>query len=242
MAYPIHIPISERGSAGAPSPNVAQPERIASGLGGAILALGGLRRGGLGGILLMVTGGLLVQRGLSGRCQLYKKLGVSTNHEDDGRGTASGQALRLEESVHVRRPAHELYATWRHLANLPSIMPHVRSVEEQGAGRSHWVVEGPGGRDVEWDAEIINDKPGELIAWQSLPGADVRSAGTVRFEPEGDGTRIVVKLEYTPQGGRAGARLAGLFAANPAQELAESLASFKERTETAQPFPAGAGA
>ncbi len=42
------------------------------------------------------------------------------------------------------------------------------------------------GTRFEWDAEIINDKPHERIAWRTL-GSHVEPAGSVHFEARPDG-------------------------------------------------------
>ena len=143
--------------------------------------------------------------------------------------------VKVDKSVEVRRSPMELYHFWHQLTNLPEIMPHVVSVTVEDS-RSHWVVAGPLGKQVEWDAEFINEKPGELIAWQSLPGSDVQSAGSVRFEPIGDGqsTRVRVVLEYLPPAGKAGAFLAHLLGSAPDQQLETDLWRFKERMESGQ--------
>jgi hypothetical protein len=49
--------------------------------------------------------------------------------------------------------------------------------------RSHWVVRGPLGSQLAWQARIVNEREGEMIAWESLPGAEVSNAGSVWFEP-----------------------------------------------------------
>src|SRR4051812_4562982 len=60
--------------------NVGETERMISTLGGAGLAALGLARRGVGGVALMLLGGALVQRGLSGRCAMYRALDVDTAH------------------------------------------------------------------------------------------------------------------------------------------------------------------
>ena len=56
------------------------------------------------------------------------------------------------------------------------------------------------GARFEWDAEIINDKPYELIAWRTV-GSRVDHAGSVHFDarPEG-GTMLRVSLQYADRG------------------------------------------
>jgi uncharacterized membrane protein len=62
-----------------PFVNVGQEERLLSALGGGALALFGLGRGALP---LVVSGGYLVYRGLTGHCHLYERLGVDAVRPD----------------------------------------------------------------------------------------------------------------------------------------------------------------
>jgi uncharacterized membrane protein len=88
------------------------------------------------------------------------------------------------------------------------------------------------GQTLEWDAEIINDEEGRMIAWQSLPGATVRHAGSVWFEPDGSGaTRVKVAMEFIPPAGPVGAAVAGMLGNSPQQQLEQDLAKFKEFAE-----------
>jgi uncharacterized membrane protein len=185
------------------------------------------------GAILATLGGFLIYRGATGRCPGYQTLGIDTAGGTDGRGVSGDAGIKIEKEILISRPPIELYQFWRRLENLPEIMPHLDSVTEDGA-RSHWVVRGPAGHRIEWDAEVINDHPGALIAWQSLPGAEVHSAGTVHFEPveDGNATRLRLKLEYLPPAGKAGALVARLFGSAPDQLLESDLALFKEKMET----------
>jgi uncharacterized membrane protein len=136
------------------------------------------------------------------------------------------------KSVTVGRPAQEVYRYWRKLENLAHFMNHVKSVTEIDERRSTWVVKGPMGTDLEWTAQILTDREGELIAWESLPGAEVQNAGSVRFETVGDGrTEVRVSLQYQPPAGVIGATVAKLFGENPEQQLDEDLARFKKLIE-----------
>src|SRR2546423_15606848 len=90
--------------------------------------------------------------------------------------------IRARAAITVNHPRESVFQFWRQLENLPRFMRHLISVEPRDERRSHWVAQGPAGRKVEWDAEIINEIPNELIAWKSLPGSDVDSAGSVRFK------------------------------------------------------------
>ncbi|MGH9648661.1 MAG: hypothetical protein ACRD4E_17800, partial [Bryobacteraceae bacterium] len=98
---------------------------------------------------------------------------------------------------------------------------------------SHWVAKAPAGRVVEWRAEIINEQENHLIAWRSLPGADVDNAGSVQFSegPNGQGTEVKVALQYNPPGGPVGAWFARLFGEEPSQQIGEDLERLKQLLE-----------
>jgi uncharacterized membrane protein len=152
------------------------------------------------------------------------------------RNRGDGGAIRMTRSVVVNCPPHELYAFWHAFENFPRFMYHVKSVRTTGPGMSHWIVNGPAGSSVEWDSRITADTPNELIAWQSLEGADVDNSGVVRFEPRpgNRGTIVRVDLEYRPPGGRAGKLAATLFNESPEQQIYDDLHRFKQIVETGE--------
>ena len=108
--------------------------------------------------------------------------------------------------------------------------------------RSHWVAKAPAGRTVEWDAEIINEIPDELIGWRTLDQADVISAGSVRFTSAGAdrGTEVHVRLQYDPPGGKVGAAVAWMLGQDPSHTIQEDLRRFKQLMETGE-VPTTAG-
>ncbi|MEJ7714080.1 MAG: SRPBCC family protein [Pyrinomonadaceae bacterium] len=117
----------------------------------------------------------------------------------------------------INKSPEELYKYWRSFENLPRFMNHLESVKVTTDKRSHWVAKAPAGTTVEWDAEIINEKENELIAWRSLEGADVDNSGSVRFQRSqgGRGTEVKVEIRYTPPGGILGAAVAKLLEKSP---------------------------
>jgi uncharacterized membrane protein len=154
---------------------------------------------------------------------------------DKGTMTDEG-AIRFKRSVTVNRPPEELYNFWRNFENLPRFMYHLESVQSIGGRVSHWVTKGPAGKRVEWDSEITEDRPNELLAWRSLEGADVYNAGSVRFEPRpgGRGTILRVDMEYRPPAGVVGAAFAMLFNSAPEQQIYDDLRRFKQVIETGE--------
>jgi uncharacterized membrane protein len=219
--------------------NVGELERYGSIVGGAALAAIGLSRRNLPGLLLAALGGVFVARGVAGHCRVYESIGVSTASSCRP-GVPDHTGLRFEKTIFIARPPDELFHFWRNLENLPEFMEHIDSVRILDDIHSHWVAMGPGGRLLEWDAEIVNARPGEMISWQTLPGADVQSAGTVRFTPADGGTLLRVVLEFHPPGGLLGARIARFLGRDPAGQLSRDLDRLKEIMETG-PVPNAAG-
>jgi uncharacterized membrane protein len=150
--------------------------------------------------------------------------------------TSRRRAFRASATVTVNRPADEVYRFWRDLENLPRFMYHLESVRADGDGRSHWTVRAPGGRRVEWDAEIVDDNLSELISWRSVKGARVPNAGRVRFARAagGRGTEVRVDLVYAPPAGALGRAVAKLFGEEPGQQVRDDLRRFKQVIETGE--------
>jgi hypothetical protein len=135
-----------------------------------------------------------------------------------------------------------LYQFWRNFENLPKFMHHLESVQNTGDNRSHWVARGPLGTRVAWDAEVITERPNELIGWRSLEGSQADTAGSVHFTPApGDrGTEVRVVMKYNPPLGKVGAAIAWLFAQEPGQQVADDLRRLKQLMETGE-IPTTAG-
>jgi uncharacterized membrane protein len=222
--------------------NVGRAERLISGAGAVALTIVSLRRRRLRGLLLPVAGGLL-SRAVTGYCPVNRALGRNSARDDRVSPVASlgaGEGIRVEQAIAISRPREEIFHFWRNLENLPRFMDHLESVQVVDAQRSHWVAKGPGGTRVEWDAEIHNEIPNELIAWRSLPGSEVDHAGSVHFSPiHNDGTDVRVILRYAPPAGTVGAAVARLFGEEPSQQVAEDLRRFKQVMESGETVTAG---
>lgn len=221
----------------APRQNISQNEQWASMLAGSGLVLYGLSRRSLWGLVSAVAGASLVYRGWSGHCTTYELLGVCTASQHPGhKGVRAQHGRKVQWTVHINRAPQELYDFWRDLSNLPNVMRHLESVTPIDAKRSRWVARGPMDRKLEWNAEIINDQPGEVIAWQSLPDSQVDTAGSVHFNKPafGEGTAVTVSLKYDPPGGSFVAKLAHLVGQGLEQEIEEDLRVFKQLMEAGE--------
>lgn len=207
--------------------NVGDIERAISAVAGAaaiFLALSRKQRGGLG---LASVGSYLVYRGISGNCLGYRALGMSTMHERT-------EGILVDKTITIDVSPEKLYRFWLDFENLPQFMDHLDAVWMIGDHRYHWVARAPAGMSVEWDADVIEERPDELVAWRSLPGSEIANEGSVSFEPTDHGlaTIVHVSLKYYPPAGKVGAWVAKLFGQEPGDQIEADLNHLKEMMES----------
>jgi uncharacterized membrane protein len=144
--------------------------------------------------------------------------------------------IEVTEAITINRPREEVYALWHNFENFPRFMAHLESVQMLDERRSHWKATAPAGAAVEWDAETIEDRPNELIAWRSLSDSQVPNSGQVRFRdaPGNRGTEVIVELKYQPPGGKIGALVAKLFGEEPSQQIKGDLRRLKQVMEVGE--------
>ena len=104
----------------------------------------------------------------------------------------------VTETITVNCPISTVYNQWTQFEEFPRFMAGVKEVKQLDDTHLHWHAE-VWGKDKEWDAEITEQVPDQVIAWRSTSGAP--NAGTVRFEPMShDRTRVRLIMEYEPEG------------------------------------------
>jgi uncharacterized membrane protein len=222
--------------------NVGSPERWISGIAGAALIALGLGRKRFRGFLIPL-GGSLIARGITGCCPVNARLGRNTARRREARetsfgGTQRSEEFKIEQSVVIARPRDELFRFWRNLENLPRFMDHLQSVTVSDDRHSHWVVRGPAGVRLEWDAEITHEVENELIAWRSLPGSDLDHRGAVHFSPvHNGGTEVRVILRYQTRGGSAAHAITQILGERPSNQIVDDLRRFKQVMEAGEPVP-----
>jgi uncharacterized membrane protein len=208
--------------------NMNQTERIVSaGLGG-VLLLRSLPRRSLSGAALASA---LLYRGISGHSYLYQALGMSTN----GTGTAADNP-EVESSITIGKPATTLYRLWREPERLSQILGDMAQVTEVGDGRQHWVVPAPLNQRLEWDTQIVEERPGQMVRWKSLEGAALPNEGSVRFQPAPSdwGTEVTLRFRFDPPGGTLGNTLARRLGIVPRMLAEKALRRFKSLAETGE--------
>ena len=152
---------------------------------------------------------------------------------DTGAKVGGIDRFRYSASITIHRSPEEVYRFWHDYQNLPRFMSHIESVQSAGDRRSHWRAKSPTGTTLEWDAETIEDRPGELIAWRSLPGADLENSGSVRFVPApgGKGTEVHVNFRFNPPGGSIGSAFGAIFSKGANVQIGQELRSLKQIME-----------
>jgi uncharacterized membrane protein len=142
---------------------------------------------------------------------------------------------QISKSIIVNTPAHHAYAIWSDFTQFPHFMDHVKSVTVSGDGMSHWVVAGPLGSQIDWNAEITRQEPNTRIAWNTKnhKGA-VTTSGQVTFNAlAANQTEVTVTMDITPPGGKVGDWVAGVLA-DPEEAIATDLRRFKAYVETVE--------
>lgn len=191
----------------------------------------GLSRRSMPGVALAVAAAPLAYRGITGE---WPRLMPAY---DDTRVALSGdRGIHVRESIRLEVPVEAVYRFWRQLSNLPRFMTHLKNVRELDETHSIWIACGPGDVEVEWDAEIVNDVPNEVIGWRSLPGSDIATAGSVRFSTvrQGRSTELSVHLQYAAPGGHAGRLLALVLGRDPESMIREDLRRVKQLLEAGE--------
>ncbi len=160
---------------------------------------------------------------------------LSRTGSREGRNRTGGD-VRVEYVTTINRPIGEVYQAWKDFERFPAFMRHLEAVEVLSDRRSRWRAKAPAGATVEWHAEIVEDRPGERLAWRSIEGSDVEHSGAVTFEhaPGARGTEVRAVLHYSPPAGTLGRVVAKLFGEEPEQQIREDLRRFKQIMEAGE--------
>jgi uncharacterized membrane protein len=123
------------------------------------------------------------------------------------------QPLPVIASVTINKPPMAVYEFFRRLDQLPQFMDYLVSVEQHADRRSTWTERLPVGT-VSWEAEIVEDRPGEAVSWRSVEGSRIQTRGRVTFTraPGRDMTEVRVEMQLGVLGRGPSLALARLFA------------------------------
>lgn len=189
--------------------------RLIAGAGAGYLLLYSMMRGGLIGFAARLGGLFLGARALTNM----------NTRQLTGKGIDQG-VIQVRKSIQINAPVEEVYALWSNFENFPRFMQNIESIQMAG-DRSHWVVKGPAGSKVEFDALTTAMVPNELVSWETTPESMVKHQGQVRFRESGGGTQVSVNMYYTPPAGAVGHAVASLFGKDPRSEMNADLVRMK---------------
>ncbi len=202
--------------------NWSPATRMMMGMTGTVLAVYGLKREGFFRTVIGAFGLGILARSIA-NMPVKRIVGVG----------AGPRVVDIQKTINIAAPVEKVFEFWNNFQNFPKFMANVREIHVTGERQSHWVVAGPAGVPVEWDAEITERIPNRLIAWKTVPGSTVEHAGVVRFDSNPDGTtRVDIKMAYNPPAGAIGHVVAALFGADPKSEMDADLNRMKTLIET----------
>ncbi|MCC6731559.1 MAG: SRPBCC family protein [Chthonomonadales bacterium] len=200
------------------------PRLLALAGGGAAATLG-LRRGGALGTGIGALGAIAVARGVAA--------------SDQGRtADAPGEApmIQVDQTIALSAPPNAVFAFMQDYANFPRFMPSVREVRALGEGISRWVVSGPVGATVQWDARETCRLADQRIAWETTEDQPIRHAGAIAVRPgQNGGTELTVRMQYRQSAGALGHAAAWVFAADPGSQLGADLSRVKAYFDRGKP-------
>lgn len=239
MTTRIRDVLRDEASAGMPIPadlaagdDVGRGTRVVSALVGGVLLVFGVRRRTLLGTAAALVGGWLLHRSIPGRSPLPAALGDDRGDESE----ATPVETEVERTITVGKPADELYEMWRDPEQLTQVMGHFADVSSADEDGLRWTVQGPFGRDVEWETQFVEARAGEFLRWESPEDAAVPNEGSIRLAPApGDrGTEVTLRLQFDPPGGRLGGAAMKSSGFVPAVLAKKALHRFKSLAETGE--------
>jgi uncharacterized membrane protein len=205
--------------------NWSPSTRFLTGTFGAGIAFYGARKLNVFGTAVAGLGTAVLTRALS-NTGFKQMIGIG----------AGRNGIAVHKIINVAAPVPVVFDFWSNYENFPLFMSNVREVKSTGENSSHWVVAGPAGAPVEWDAVVTSYEPNKAIAWETMPESRVQHTGIIRFEANADGsTRLDIKMSYNPVAGALGHAAAALFGADPRSLMDQDLARMKTMIETGRP-------
>lgn len=203
--------------------------RLSAGIGGGLLALHGLVRGGLVSRALGATGFALLARSAT-NLDLRRLTGIGAHH----------RGVDIEKTVRIQAPIERVFEIWEHCEHFPNFMTHVRHVQQLQDGQStkrwRWTVTGPAGTVFDFDTALTAYERNRALGWRTEAGSLIQHAGHVRFTEEpGGATRVDIRMSYNPVAGAVGHAVARLFGADAKHQMDDDIERMKRYIETGLP-------
>jgi uncharacterized membrane protein len=177
-----------------------------------------------------------MERRVENEEELDEQNAVDVEDEDEVQVGAPAEALDVVRSITILDSPQHLHSIYESPAALAMIMAHFARVADRGNGQTHWTMDAPLGRTLEWDSQIVENQPGQMLSWRSMPGAELPNEGEVYFKagPEDRGTEVKLHFRFDPPGGVIGDATMKLFHVVPQLMISKALRRFKSLAETGE--------
>lgn len=141
-------------------------------------------------------------------------------------------AQQITKSIIVKANITQVYGLWSNVENFPRFMEHIELVEKTSPTTSRWIMAGPAGVRVDWQAELTRQELNKRLAWNSKDHDGlITTSGQVTFNALSDReTEVTVVMNYAVPGGKLGEIIAEWFA-DPEELLTADLRRFKALAE-----------
>jgi uncharacterized membrane protein len=138
----------------------------------------------------------------------------------------------IEASVGIDCPVEEVFKYYRDFENLPSFLGDVMAVEQIGPATSRWTIEGPLGIRTKWTTRVTEERPNELIRYETVTSPRLRTYWEIYFAPGSEAGETQVREVMKPPLGRLGRTALALIGKFPAEEVKANLHRLKQVMET----------
>lgn len=141
----------------------------------------------------------------------------------------SDHGTKIIHAITICRPADDLHRAMLDRAILAQVIP--------APARLNWLspeeFEFWSGDAIVTTGRIINQKPGELLAWQTDPAGEFPHAGTIRLAkaPADEGTELILQVEYEAT---LAEKLGKFFGKDPGSRAKQMLRRFKALVEAGE--------
>ncbi len=133
----------------------------------------------------------------------------------------------IRHSIDVNAPLRAAYNQWTQFEDFPRFMEGVHEVRQLDDAHLHWRADRQG-REIEWDSEIVEQVPDQLIAWRDVGGPG--NHGCIRFSPlTEDATRVELEMDLAS---RLPASDQAQHETDLRRRLEQDLMRFKQMLET----------
>jgi uncharacterized membrane protein len=178
------------------------------------------------GVVVVVSAAILTVTvtaalGAIGWKQLMRRL--SSPPQDDS---------AIEARVTIHRPIDDVFRFYRDFSNLPRFLGDVMAIEPLDRSTYRWTIQGPLGVRVKWTVKVTEEITNDLIRYETVTSAGLRTYWDIHFAPGSDAGQTEVREVMKTPLGRVGRAALALIGKYPSEEVSSNLHRLKEVMET----------